>query len=129
MEPPFSGGGRIQAPERPQHRPAGLRLIAGVQQADQRGHAQGPGHQHDLVVGIRLLLPEFVEQRRGRLELLFGEPDIANEAMQMPDQGDHDLAQPRVPGALHHPKHRARQICFIANDHVPGNGRCLYRAL
>ncbi len=40
--------------------------------------------------------------------------------MQVADQGNHDLAQPRVRCALHDTQHRTSHVRFVANDHFSG---------
>src|SRR3546814_4092367 len=76
------------------------RLAVGiVHHADELREAEGPSHQDDLVVAIVALLAECRDQRRAALKLALGQLDLAYKCMEVPSQGDQDLAQPRIAGA------------------------------
>src|SRR3546814_12920282 len=79
------------------------RLAVGiVHHADELREAEGPSNQDDLVVAIVALLAECRDQRRAALKLALGQLDLAYKCMEIPHQGDQDLAQPRTAGALHY---------------------------
>ena len=120
MEPPFSVDGEFRRQNGPKHRLIGFGSIAGVQQADQGRHAKRSRHQHHLVVGVGLLLTNFVEERRSGFELRLGQPHLPDESVKMPDKGNHDFTQPRVQRALHDAEHRAGQVLRVTNDHLTG---------
>ena len=111
--------GRVQPPERPEQRLRGfgIALIAIVQQAHQRRDAERAGHQDDFVVGVGRELAEFADNGGGFAEFRLGQPDIADEAVQVLDQRHHDFPQPRVGRLFHHRCRGDRDILLTFDDH------------
>src|SRR3546814_11636340 len=97
------------APEWTEQRRRRLALCI-VLHADELREAEVPSHQDDLVVAIVALLAECRDQRRAALKLALGQLDLAYKCMEVPSQGDQDLAQPRIAGALHYAQRRRSDI-------------------
>src|SRR3546814_13145811 len=63
-----------------------------------------------------LFRSECRDQRRAALKLALGQLDLAYKCMEVPSQGDQDLAQPRIAGALHYAQRRRSDILQRLDD-------------
>ena len=93
------------------------RVVTVVEQADQRGHAERPGHQHRFVVPVGARLPDLVDDLGGDAELFLGESHVPHEGVEMLIS-ERMISRSRGSlGAVHHRQRRLRDVPLISDDH------------
>src|SRR5688572_22826094 len=95
-----------------------LRGMRVVDQADKIGNAERAGDQYGFVVARGGLLADGVEGGDRLLEFALGEPRLAHERVQMPDERGEELLRARVRRAVHLGEHRRGDVVFAADDHA-----------
>ena len=68
-------------------------------------------------MGVGGVVAHFRDDGAGVLKFALGEAHVADESMQMGDEGGHDLAQARIGGALHDVKREFGKLFLVFDDH------------
>ena len=119
IEPPFATRGEFMRQNGPSSdcEVSVVAVVAVVQEADEGRDAERARHQHHLVVGVAGQLAHLVQDRGGVAELVLGQAHLADEAVQVAHERDHDLAQARIRRPLHDGKSGLRHVFLTLDDH------------